>query len=145
MLAQKPGVLDVVSGYMGGRVNDPNYEQVCADNTGHAETVHVVFDPSRVSYEQLARLFFEIHDPTQRNRQGPDVGSQYRSAIFYRSEQQRQTAVKLTAELAERGYEVVTELLPANEFWRAEEYHQEYYARTGNAPYCHVRVRRFDP
>jgi peptide methionine sulfoxide reductase msrA/msrB len=137
------GVIEVDSGYMGGTVASPTYQQVCSGKTGHAETVRVGFDPSQTSYEKLAMLFFEIHDPTQMNRQGPDVGEQYRSEVFYASQEQRQVAEKLIGELTKKGLNVATKIAPAKEFWAAEDYHQDYYERTGKEPYCHVRVKRF--
>jgi peptide methionine sulfoxide reductase msrA/msrB len=141
---QLPGVISAESGYMGGRTKAPSYEDVSRKRTGHAETVKVTYDPGRVPYEELARLFFEIHDPTQQGRQGPDVGSQYRSAVFVTSAQERRIVERLIGELKARGYAVVTEVASAGTFWKAEEYHQDYYAKTGGSPYCHVRVRRFD-
>ncbi|HET6611760.1 MAG TPA: peptide-methionine (S)-S-oxide reductase MsrA [Kofleriaceae bacterium] len=137
------GVVSVESGYMGGDVMSPSYEQVSHKNTGHLETVRVRFDPAKVSYEKLARRFFEIHDPTQANGQGPDIGAQYHSAIFYSSPTQKQIADKLIAKLVALGYDVVTEVRPAGRFWKAEDYHQNYYARTGKQPYCHIPVSRF--
>ena len=137
---QIPGVLDALAGYSGGTMPNPTYEDVCSDRTGHAEVVQVTFDPSRVSYDRLLDVFFTSHDPTQLNRQGPDVGRQYRSAIFYHSEAQRETA-----EAAKRKWEasgrwkrpVVTEIAPAGPFWKAEEYHQRYLEKRGLAS-CHV-------
>jgi len=117
LLQQEEGVQSVVSGYMGGHVANPTYEQVCTGATGHAETVQVVFDPSKVSYEKLAMLFFEIHDPTQLNRQGPDRGYQYRSAVFYKNDEQKQTTEKLINTLKDKGYKVVTEIAPAGPFY----------------------------
>ncbi|HWR01694.1 MAG TPA: peptide-methionine (S)-S-oxide reductase MsrA, partial [Chlorobaculum sp.] len=108
-----------------------------------AEAMEVTFDPSVVSYETLAKLFFEIHDPTQSDRQGPDVGTQYRSAVFYSDEQQKQVAESLIAQLKSKGYHVVTEVSKAGVFWPAEDYHQEYYEKTGHQPYCHVYQKRF--
>lgn len=143
MLSKVPGVLSVVSGYTGGTTETPTYEQVCSHRTGHAEAVRVVFDPAKVSYEKLTRLFLEIHDPTQAGGQGPDLGDQYRSEIFYTSPAQQQTAEKLLARLRDKGYDVVTELTPAGRFWPAEEYHQRYYERKGTLPYCHTYTRRF--
>lgn len=143
MLAKMPGVLDVESGYTGGATDNPTYEQVCSHRTGHAEAVRVTFDPAKVSYEELAKRFFEIHDPTQADGQGPDLGEQYRSEIFYTSEAQRETAEKLIAELRRKGYDVVTRLTPSGRFWPAEGYHQDYYARKGTQPYCHTYTRRF--
>jgi len=117
--------------------------RVCSGATGHAETVEVVFDPSKTTFEKLARLFFEIHDPTQVDRQGPDVGDQYRSAIFYVDDGQKQTAEKLIKILEGKGYDVATELVKADTFWEAEEYHQDYYEHTGKQPYCHIYQERF--
>jgi peptide methionine sulfoxide reductase msrA/msrB len=141
---QVKGVLSATSGYSGGRISNPTYEQVCTGTTGHAETVRVVFDPQQVSYEHLARLFFEIHDPTQKNRQGPDVGPQYRSAVFYGGEAQQKTVEALIQDLRSRGYNVVTEVAPAGAFYPAEEYHQDYLTKHPGRPDCHVRVPRFD-
>jgi len=138
-----PGVISVRSGYMGGHVKHPTYEQVCTGNTGHAETVEVVFDPNKTTYEDLAKLFFEIHDPTQRNRQGPDVGNQYRSAVFYIDRQQKETANALIEQLRKKGLSVVTSVSPAGDFWPAEDYHQNYYAKNAGRPYCHFRTKRF--
>jgi peptide methionine sulfoxide reductase msrA/msrB len=138
-----PGVKAVRSGYMGGRVANPSYEQVCTGTTGHAESVEIVFDPAAVTYETLARMFFEIHDPTQIGGQGPDIGEQYRSAVFYADEAQKRVALGLIARLREKGYGVVTQVVPAGAFYAAEEYHQDYYARHGGGASCHVRVRRF--
>jgi peptide methionine sulfoxide reductase msrA/msrB len=144
LLADQPGVLDVVSGYMGGQVKSPSYKQVTGGTTGHAETVHVVFDPSKTSYETLAKRFFEIHDPTERGHQGPDYGPQYRSAIYTTDDEQRRVVEGLIAKLRARGYDVVTEIEPAGQFWTAEDYHQDYYERTGKEPYCHAYVKRFE-
>lgn len=140
-----PGVLGTTVGYTGGQVDNPTYKQVCTGTTGHAEAVEVVYDPARTTYEALVRLFFEIHDPTQRNRQGPDVGPQYRSAVFYRNEAEKRTVESLIALLKARGYDVVTEVLPAAKFWPAEGYHQDYLTRHPDRPSCHVRVPRFGP
>ena len=122
---------------------NPSYEDVCTGRTGHAEAVRVTFDPSETNFETLARLFFEIHDPEQVNRQGPDRGEQYRSEIFYNSEEQRRTAERLIDRLVAKGYDVATRLTPAGPFWKAEDYHQEYYLRKGTTPYCHKYTRRF--
>ena len=140
---QIPGVIAVRSGYTGGTVERPTYEQVCTGKTGHAEAVEILFDPAKVGYERLARRFFEIHDPTQRNRQGPDVGSQYRSSVFYTSDEQKRIAEKLIGLLRERGYDVVTEVAPASTFWPAEDYHQDYLAKHPERPSCQAPVDRF--
>jgi peptide-methionine (S)-S-oxide reductase len=135
---QIPGVLEAVSGYTGGRVENPSYRQVCGHTTGHAEAVEVTFDPQRVSYEQLLSVFWQIHDPTQLNRQGPDVGDQYRSAIFTHSpEQQRAAIASRDLEQAKLSRPIVTQIVPAQKFWRAEEYHQRYVEKNGGAA-CHV-------
>ncbi len=137
------GVISSRVGYMGGRKQDPTYREVCGGSTGHTEAIEVVYDPAETTYEKLARLFFEIHDPTQVNRQGPDIGEQYRSAIFYLDKEQKQTAEKLIGILGEKGYEIATELTPAGTFWEAEEYHQDYYRNRGGSPYCHTRKEIF--
>ena len=140
---QLNGVLSVTSGYTGGVVDHPTYKQVCSGKTGHAEAVEITFDPALVSYETLAKLFFEIHDPTQVNRQGPDIGTQYRSAIYYADGGQKKVAEKLIGELNSKGYHVVTQVEQAGRFWDAEPYHQDYYAKTGHQPYCHIYQKRF--
>jgi peptide methionine sulfoxide reductase msrA/msrB len=142
-LQQTTGVIRVVSGYTGGTVENPTYQQVCAGGTGHIEAVEVCYDPRQTDYEALARLFFEIHDPTQRDRQGPDIGEQYRSVVFYRDEAQKKTAEALVARLRGNGFAVVTEIRPAARFWPAETEHQDYYFQKGTTPYCHRPVRRF--
>jgi len=134
-----PGVVSTRAGYTGGRVARPTYEQVCTDKTGHAEAVEVVYDPAKTSYEQLARLFFETHDFTQLNRQGPDIGTQYRSALFYMNEEQKKIAQKLIETLRGRGFDVKTQISPAEKFWPAEEYHQDYYKKKGKIPTCQLR------
>ena len=140
---REEGVVSTSVGYMGGHKENPTYEEVCAGDTGHAEVMEVVFDPSKTDFEKLARLFFEIHDPTQVNRQGPDRGAQYRSAVFYVNEEQKKIAENLIRLLEEKGYKVATEVTKAGTFWMGEEYHQDYYAKTGKHPYCHARVERF--
>ena len=140
---QAKGVKAAVSGYMGGHVDNPTYKQVCTGTTGHAETVQVTYDPAQTTFEELARLFFEIHDPTQRDRQGPDVGTQYRSAVFYGSAEEKEVALRLISLLKDKGFKVVTEVAPAATFWEAEKYHQDYYAYTGKRPYCHFYTKRF--
>ena len=137
------GVASVESGYIGGRLKDPSYAEVCSGDTGHAEAVRIRFDPATVSYRELLEVFFVIHDPTTLNRQGHDVGTQYRSAIFYHSAQQQAQAVQLVAELeAARLWDapIVTEIVPAAEFYVAETGHQEYFARNPYQPYCMMVV-----
>lgn len=133
------GVVDVVSGYTGGHVRNPSYREVCTGTTGHAEAVQITFDPAQISYRELLEVFFSIHDPTTLNRQGADVGTQYRSAIFYHTAEQKKTAEALMAELqAENpwGRPIVTELAPVGAFYPAEDYHQEYFARNPEQGYC---------
>jgi peptide methionine sulfoxide reductase msrA/msrB len=142
-LQKAKGVISVVSGYTGGHKDNPTYEEVCSGKTGHYEAVEVVFNPSLISYEELAKLFFEIHDPTEWNHQGPDWGEQYRSAVFYRNDEQKVITEKLIAQLKSNGYKVVTEVKPASKFWQAEKYHQDYYEHKGTTPYCHGYVKRF--
>lgn len=126
------GVIDVESGYIGGHVDNPTYKQVCAGDTGHAEAVRVEYDPERVSYDSLIEVFWRCHDPTQVNRQGPDIGTQYRSAIFYLDEDQRRAAEAARDAVAERFKEpVATEITPAGTFYRAEDYHQRYFEKHG--------------
>jgi len=137
------GVLDASSGYMGGDMGNPSYSDVCGGSTGHAETVRVVFDTDRVSFEELARQFFEIHDPTQVDRQGVDTGTQYRSAVFYTDESQRETLERLVSILENSGYRIATEISPADTFYPAEDYHQDYFDNNGVRGACHVRVNRF--
>ena len=137
------GVLSTRVGFTGGTVDRPSYREVCSGRTGHAEAVEVTFDPTVTDYETLARLFFETHDPTQVDRQGPDVGTQYRSAIFVLDESQRDVAERLIGLLTDRGLDVATEVVPAGPFWPAEDYHQDYYGKTGHTPYCHVYTPRF--
>lgn len=137
------GVISIKVGYMGGNKDNPTYEDVCSGTTGHAETMEVAFNPDKVSFETLAKLFFEIHDPTQTNRQGPDVGNQYRSAVFYKDDLQRTITKKLIGQLKANGYNVVTELTKAGKFWNAEDYHQDYYSKTSKLPYCHTYQKRF--
>jgi len=133
---QIPGVLATAVGYIGGRTKNPTYEDVCTDGTGHAEAVEVEFDPNRVSYQQLLDVFWKEHDPTQLNRQGPDVGTQYRSAIFFHSPAQQAAAIALKEGLEKSGRyrrPIVTEIVPAPEFYRAEDYHQQYLEKRGLA------------
>ena len=135
-----PGVVDAVAGYAGGHTQNPTYKDVCSDRTGHAEVVEVTFDPARVSYDKLLDVFFENHDPTQLNRQGPDVGAQYRSVIFIHSpEQERAARTRKEAFAGRFKRPIVTTIEPAPAFWRAEEYHQRYFEKNG-LPSCHVRM-----
>ncbi len=143
LLQQAEGVISTRVGYMGGRQEKPTYREVCGGKTGHAEAVEVVYDPAKTTYEKLARLFFEIHDPTSINRQGPDLGEQYRSAIFYVGDEQKETAEKLIRILKDKGYAIATELFPVGIFWEAEKYHQDYYRKNGHQPYCHTYRKRF--
>jgi peptide-methionine (S)-S-oxide reductase len=140
---QLQGVTDVVSGYSGGEVHNPSYQQVCTGRTGHAEVVQVTFDPSQISYREILEVFFSIHDPTTLNRQGADVGPQYRSAIFYHDEAQKATANALIGELTASkvwGNPIVTQVAPFNTFYPAEDYHQEYFARNPWQGYCQVVI-----
>ncbi len=137
------GVIRVESGYMGGTIANPSYNAVCTGMTGHAEVVQVTFDPARISYADILRVFFSIHDPTTRNRQGADVGTQYRSAIFTHSAEQAATARDVMAEISAAGLwpnPIVTEIASASDFYVAEDYHQEYFARNGGQPYCQVVI-----
>jgi peptide-methionine (S)-S-oxide reductase len=136
--ANTPGVLSTMVGYTGGDTDTPSYEDVCTGRTGHAEAVHLTFDPDQVSYEELLKVFFGLHDPTQLNRQGPDVGHQYRSAIFFHTpEQEREAIAAKERTAAELGKEVMTEIVPAGPFWLAEDYHQRYLEKRGMAS-CRV-------
>lgn len=138
---QVPGVVNAAVGYSGGSVDNPTYRQVCTDSTGHAEVVEVEYDPSQVSYEDLLNVFWENHDPTTLNRQGPDYGSQYRSAIFFHTPEQEAAARASKERLDQSGRfrrPIVTQIEPAQTFWRAEEYHQQYLEKRGLAS-CHVR------
>jgi len=142
-LQKVPGVISTTVGYTGGHVDNPTYKQVCTDKTGHAEAVEVIYDPSKTSYEELARLFFETHDFTQLNRQGPDIGTQYRSSVFYHDEKQKNIAIKLIETLKKKDFDVKTEVTMAGKFWPAENYHQDYYQNNGKTPYCHIYRKIF--
>lgn len=137
------GVLSTQVGYTGGTKANPTYQEVCRHLTGHYEAIEVTFDPSLTSFEELARLFFEIHDPTQANGQGNDIGEQYLSAVFYNDEDQKATTIKLIELLTKKGFKIATQLKAATTFWPAEDYHQQYYEKGGGTPYCHSRVARF--
>jgi peptide-methionine (S)-S-oxide reductase len=137
------GVESVESGYMGGEVANPTYRQVCSGTTGHAEVVQITFDPQAVSFRELLEVFFTIHDPTTPDRQGADIGTQYRSAIFYHSPEQKEVAERTISELNSEGIwdaPIVTEVVPAEQFYVAEDYHQEYYAQNASQPYCRMVV-----
>jgi peptide-methionine (S)-S-oxide reductase len=131
------GVKAVTSGYAGGTKDNPTYKQVCSDTTGHAEVVQIEFDPAKITYDQILEIFWEIHDPTTMNRQGPDSGTQYRSVIFYHDDVQKKAAEKSkNVAQAKFGGKVVTEIQPLKKFWPAEDYHQDYFRKNPNAPYC---------
>lgn len=142
-LKKLPGVLKTEVGYSGGSVDFPTYQQICHENTGHFEAIRVIYDPSKIDYETLTKYFFEIHNPEQPDGQGPDRGEQYLSRIFYYNDQQKNIAIKLAQQLSQKGYQIATKLLPVSEFWPAEDYHQDYYQKTGKAPYCHTYTKRF--
>jgi peptide-methionine (S)-S-oxide reductase len=141
---QLDGVLKVSSGYSGGHVNNPTYREVCDGTTGHAEVVQIVYDPAKVSFDELLEVFWQTHDPTTLNRQGNDVGTQYRSAIFYHNDEQKQKAEKYKAELNASGAfnkPIVTEITPFSKFYIAENYHQDYYSNNGSQPYCYYVIK----
>lgn len=139
------GVSAAISGYMGGHVNNPSYKEVCRGTTGHLEVVKVDYDSSVVDFESLAKLFFEIHDPTQTNGQGPDIGSQYLSAIFYETQEEKDISLKLIGILESKGYKVATKLISSHNtpFFEAEAYHQDYYFVHNKIPYCHRYEKKF--
>jgi peptide methionine sulfoxide reductase msrA/msrB len=143
LFEQKEGVISAVSGYMGGSMEKPSYRDVLSGNTGHLEAVEVTYDPAKVNYEALAKYFFEIHDPTQAGGQGPDIGEQYISAVFYENEEEKKIIQKLIDILKTKGYRVVTQVRPAGTFWKAEEYHQNYYDKNRKQPYCHAYKKKF--
>lgn len=142
-LQKAPGVISVTSGYTGGTVKNPTYQQVCTGNTGHAEAVKVVYDPQKTSYDKLLKLFLEIHDPTQSGGQGPDIGDQYRSEIFYMNDDQKNIAENDLNILKSKGFKIATLVTKASEFYPAEAYHQDYYFKNGKTPYCHAYIKRF--
>lgn len=138
------GVLKVTSGYSGGHVANPTYKDVCTGETGHAEVIQVVYDPSKISFDELLEIFWQTHDPTTLNKQGNDVGTQYRSAIFYHSNEQKEKAEKYKADLDKSGAfdkPIVTEISPYTTFYSAEDYHQDYYNNNGSQPYCYFVIR----
>jgi peptide-methionine (S)-S-oxide reductase len=137
------GVEDVVSGYSGGHTDNPTYREVCSETTGHAEVVQIRFDPNVISFKEILQIFFTVHDPTTLNRQGNDIGTSYRSAIFYHSDEQKRVAEEVIKEVTEEGvYDapIVTEVKAFDKFWPAEDYHQEYFANNPNQPYCSAVV-----
>ena len=140
ILKEIDGVLETTVGYTGGSTNHPTYQDVCTGRTGHAEVVEVVFDPAKISYEKILDYFFRLHDPTTKNRQGNDMGTQYRSAIFYHSEEQREIAFKVKEQINQSKKwpkEVVTDISPASQFYSAEEYHQDYLQKNPGGYHCH--------
>lgn len=137
------GVVKTEVGYTGGKVENPTYEQICAGNTGHFEAIRILYDLEKQSYENIIKYFFEIHDFSQNDGQGPDIGSQYRSVIFYYSEEEKKVVQKIISALQATGHEVSTLILPVSVFWKAEEYHQNYYEKTQKNPYCHVYRKIF--
>lgn len=139
------GVHSAISGYMGGHTSDPTYNDICTGTTGHFEVVQINYDITLVSFESLTKLFFEIHNPTQTNGQGPDIGSQYLSAIFYNDEDEKNISLKLISLLEEKSLKVATQLIPSNNnpFYPAEEYHQDYYFKHNKTPYCHTYIKKF--
>ncbi len=143
LFKQLPGVLLTEVGYIGGTADHPTYEQVCSHATGHVEAVRVLFDLKKISYETILKYFFEIHDPTQQNGQGPDIGSQYLSQIFYFDDAQKKIADGVMNELKMKGFSLSTQLKPIEIFWPAEKYHQDYYEKNQKAPYCHRYTKRF--
>jgi len=143
LLQQKKGVISVVSGYIGGSTDSPDYRQVSSGTSGHAEAVEVIYDANQITYREIAKLFFEIHDPTQKDRQGPDIGTQYRSEVFYLDQSQKVITEELIGILKTKGLNVQTKVTKASKFYKAEDYHQDYYVKKGTQPYCHIYTKRF--
>ena len=143
LMENQKGVIQAESGYIGGLSENPTYQLVCSKTTNFVEAVRIVFNPKIISYETLTKLFFEIHDPTQEDRQGPDIGKQYRSEIFYINQEQKEVAQDLINQLTAKGYTVKTKITEATPFYKAESYHQDYYLRKKSTPYCHIYVKRF--
>ena len=143
LFEHKDGVISAISGYMGGSMANPSYQDVAYGKTSHMEVVEVTYDPVKVDYEKLVKFFFEIHDPTQVNGQGPDIGKQYLSAIFYKNDAEKKIIKKLIDILKNKGYKIATKVLTADTFWKAEEYHQNYYDKKKQQPYCHVYKKKF--
>jgi peptide methionine sulfoxide reductase msrA/msrB len=144
LLKKLPGVLLTEIGYSGGQTPNPTYKEVCSKNTGHLEVVRVIFETEKLNLEKLLKYFLEIHDPYQKDGQGPDIGEQYLSAIFYYNDEQKKEAEKLLGILSSKGKQVATTVQPAKPFYIGEEYHQNYYEKKGSQPYCHKHVKRFD-
>ena len=138
-----PGVLKTEVGYIGGYTLNPTYKEICSGTTGHYEAIRVLYDPSKLTYRDLTKYFFEIHNPSQNNGQGPDIGEQYLSVAFYYDDQQKKTIEELISILNKQGLKVTTRVLPVKPFWHAEDYHQDYYTKTGKQPYCHTYEKRF--
>jgi peptide methionine sulfoxide reductase msrA/msrB len=138
-----PGVLKTEVGYCGGTTSYPNYQQICTEDTGHLEAIRIVYNSAQLNYEQVLHYFFEIHNPEQTDGQGPDLGEQYLSAIFYFDNEQQQIAQHVIDQLTHLNYQPATKLLPVTPFWPAEDYHQDYYTKTGKEPYCHFYSRKF--
>ena len=143
LMNKAEGVTRTTVGYIGGHKDHPTYQEVKAHTTGHAEAVLVEYDADKITYTDLCKLFFEIHYPAQTDGQGPDIGPQYRSEIFYLNDDQLKEAQNVISILRDKGYTVNTALTPATTFWEGEEYHQHYYEKTGGEPYCHIRVKKF--
>lgn len=137
------GVVDVVSGYAGGHTENPTYQQVCSETTGHAEVIQIKFDPDEISYKEILQIFFGTHDPTTLNRQGNDIGSSYRSVVFYHSPEQKESADEVIKEISDEGIfdnDIVTEVTEFTNFYAAEDYHQDYFSKNPNQPYCSAVV-----
>ena len=140
---KQKGVIDARSGFMGGHLKNPTYQDICYKDTGHLEVVQVEYNPDEISYENLSKIFFEIHDPTQINGQGPDIGSQYLSAVFVQNDEEKEVIEILIKQLENKGLHVATKILQKTEFYKAEDYHQYYYEKNGKTPYCHAYKKRF--
>jgi peptide-methionine (S)-S-oxide reductase/peptide methionine sulfoxide reductase msrA/msrB len=142
-MSKLQGVVSTTVGYTGGTVENPTYEDVCRGDTGHVEAVEVEYDPEKIGYEELAKMFFETHDPTQKDGQGPDIGSQYQSKIFYSNEEEKEIAEKLVQILRDKGMDIATKIEKLRTFYPAEDYHQDYYKKNGGIPYCHTYRQLF--
>ncbi len=143
LFKEKKGVISTQVGYSGGKSPNPTYKEVCSGSTGHAETVEITYNKSKIQYDDLVKFFFEIHDPGQLDRQGPDIGTQYRSVIFYQNTDEKERAEKLKEELKSKGYKVLTEIVNFEKFYPAEDYHQDYYNKKGGKAYCHFYQKKF--